>query len=683
MAGMAGIMGAMGITCSNTCNYARDGECDDGGPGAEFSSCSVGSDCVDCGPREVVSPPYNGYGPVPPPSTYGPVPPPYEDPLAASFGRRLTTSSSGISDAASEGPLAITIGTYDATNPGQYGATFQFFARDRDGQPIVSDSFLGQKRAFVPQVIAPTFSSGRELISRGWASVTVDYIGDKRWNSQSHTYDLVLPTEMHDRARDGLYEVTVSLSRTGVQTVQLYGPKDSYDSETDWFNTFAGSVSGLVPFPWNVTYNGTCPAGQVPSSGVGVSATSGYGGDECGCDRGSSSTTSADETSNACVACLVDTVKPYVSSRIAGDLCRACSWMTDDTNRQLTRGTGTTSWSECGCLAGFYMSAQPENSTSSSLQQRCPDAADPDAWHAIFASDYTRLEPQATECGCSAGGCPDTKHLQCVEQRCRKQAFDQLTQWRGHLPSEYASVYPWQKSVITHQMEPCLACNVTQACPAFTALESIKPVAGYWRKTNFSSKVYHCLGSGSKCNGTNGIAEFEYAIDEDFNRKLVERMDGSQLGHCNISTSDTNATRNLTTAEFFRCFNSQYASPWCSLGHEGPLCEVCQAQWYANNVGQCLPCGGSSGEFFTYVLPFTLVFAAIAILVTCFISFCLYKACYPERVRHHLPPPCSAILCFFPARTRQLAYSLASCRRSCTVLDSQRSSVRSSSSLPE
>ncbi len=37
--------------CSNTCQYANDGECDDGGPGAEYNACAFGSDCGDCGVR--------------------------------------------------------------------------------------------------------------------------------------------------------------------------------------------------------------------------------------------------------------------------------------------------------------------------------------------------------------------------------------------------------------------------------------------------------------------------------------------------------------------------------------------------------------------------------------------------------------------------------------------------------
>ncbi len=37
--------------CSNTCAFANDGDCDDGGPGSDFSLCGFGTDCADCGPR--------------------------------------------------------------------------------------------------------------------------------------------------------------------------------------------------------------------------------------------------------------------------------------------------------------------------------------------------------------------------------------------------------------------------------------------------------------------------------------------------------------------------------------------------------------------------------------------------------------------------------------------------------
>ena len=40
-----------GVLCTDTCRYAGDGACDDGGPGASYSLCELGTDCGDCGPR--------------------------------------------------------------------------------------------------------------------------------------------------------------------------------------------------------------------------------------------------------------------------------------------------------------------------------------------------------------------------------------------------------------------------------------------------------------------------------------------------------------------------------------------------------------------------------------------------------------------------------------------------------
>ena len=37
--------------CSEGCGWSSDNDCDDGGPGAEYSLCSLGSDCQDCGSR--------------------------------------------------------------------------------------------------------------------------------------------------------------------------------------------------------------------------------------------------------------------------------------------------------------------------------------------------------------------------------------------------------------------------------------------------------------------------------------------------------------------------------------------------------------------------------------------------------------------------------------------------------
>lgn len=42
------------IDCQNTCVFAKDGECDDGGPGSTSELCSLGMDCADCGERIII-----------------------------------------------------------------------------------------------------------------------------------------------------------------------------------------------------------------------------------------------------------------------------------------------------------------------------------------------------------------------------------------------------------------------------------------------------------------------------------------------------------------------------------------------------------------------------------------------------------------------------------------------------
>ena len=66
LAVLLGLLGSADAQCTNTCSYASDIDCDDGGPGAEFyNMCSLGTDCDDCGPRDSTS----STPPSPPPAT--------------------------------------------------------------------------------------------------------------------------------------------------------------------------------------------------------------------------------------------------------------------------------------------------------------------------------------------------------------------------------------------------------------------------------------------------------------------------------------------------------------------------------------------------------------------------------------------------------------------------------------
>ena len=64
--------------CTNTCPTAGYGACSDGGPGAEWSNCGLGTNCLDCGPRLIrpPPPPLPARPPSPAPLRPPPSPPP-------------------------------------------------------------------------------------------------------------------------------------------------------------------------------------------------------------------------------------------------------------------------------------------------------------------------------------------------------------------------------------------------------------------------------------------------------------------------------------------------------------------------------------------------------------------------------------------------------------------------------
>ena len=53
------------FVCSNTCRYANDNDCDDGGPGAEYAICDFATDCADCQRQQ-----YQTFPPPSPPTPF-------------------------------------------------------------------------------------------------------------------------------------------------------------------------------------------------------------------------------------------------------------------------------------------------------------------------------------------------------------------------------------------------------------------------------------------------------------------------------------------------------------------------------------------------------------------------------------------------------------------------------------
>jgi|GEM_PF-2561296 len=49
---LASLSSCVKNVCDNSCAYAYDGTCDDGGSGSSWSVCDCGTDCYDCGDRK-------------------------------------------------------------------------------------------------------------------------------------------------------------------------------------------------------------------------------------------------------------------------------------------------------------------------------------------------------------------------------------------------------------------------------------------------------------------------------------------------------------------------------------------------------------------------------------------------------------------------------------------------------
>jgi hypothetical protein len=43
------------VFCENTCTFANDSICDDGGPGSLSNYCGFATDCEDCGERTIIT----------------------------------------------------------------------------------------------------------------------------------------------------------------------------------------------------------------------------------------------------------------------------------------------------------------------------------------------------------------------------------------------------------------------------------------------------------------------------------------------------------------------------------------------------------------------------------------------------------------------------------------------------
>ena len=158
-------------SCSETCSYSQDFDCDDGGSGSEYEICAVGSDCIDCGVRGTC--PDNH---VPPSAT---TPPLFSSPPPSP----LLPPSDVYTQAASTcetGGMAST--TFDVLPQAGYRVGFASLRiemrGDLDGTSELADIFVNEAETSITCTTAALCSIDYDTCADG-LDVTADVLGGR------------------------------------------------------------------------------------------------------------------------------------------------------------------------------------------------------------------------------------------------------------------------------------------------------------------------------------------------------------------------------------------------------------------------------------------------------------------------------------------------------------------------
>ena len=80
--------------CSETCGVSGNGLCEDGGPDSIYEDCGLGTDCIDCGTRDLASP--GTHEDVSPPAAPQALSPPLAPPLIAGCTETCGHTNNGL-----------------------------------------------------------------------------------------------------------------------------------------------------------------------------------------------------------------------------------------------------------------------------------------------------------------------------------------------------------------------------------------------------------------------------------------------------------------------------------------------------------------------------------------------------------------------------------------------------------
>ena len=580
--------------CCETCQYASDGYCDDGGSGSEYSDCSLGSDCTDCGSRsvghtdehgfvyqsiggmrcycqgahpscagsrggsfclgmnggEACAPQGRGY--------WGSSCPPAPPSPPAAGRRRLTEVDAEDSEGGGGEPNnehgsggggggQSTIAVLPPRGPPSLPPLpsapppVEDLGYREVGSPF-SFRFVGRDSDGLP-VVSESFDTrtragdlAAEVFNEAsgtLARANIMYVGNKRWDAAAVEY---VAEANPTREAAGEFEVTATLQRIGVHEVRLKRARS-----TDYF-------------PWRVNVIGTCRTGLVPNEN-----------NFCECDRGSSPIGSTEET---CTPCPLGQVK----TTMGNDRCMACAELTEtlaatgnhsvrarDDDRSWTATLGASSIDDCRCRQGTAL--QLSAIVNSTLPMNGYARA-----HAQSGRMYRAAEHLANTCPH-----PSSRHFyfrvadsQRDEQRVNE--YDGLPEhnYRGpcceeaHIRTNRTWTWPRNRSWNVWEMaegyDPAL-CTVAalQRCLVASCLD------------RFIASMEHA-GAGRKCER----CELTEGFSCETPGSAVERL-SIQPGFWRVNAMSTVVTQCPLAGA---CNGT--ADSHCRDGHRGIYCDACQ-----------------------------------------------------------------------------------------------------------
>lgn len=172
--------GPASCACLDTCDWARDGECDDGGPGAMYSGCGLGTDCYDCGPsnRSKLS---SGGTCADPGRTRGPTPYPTHLPTRGPTAAPTQTANATLAEADTGASSArdnrYIVVTSVLASSAVIGVGIVLFCRYRRREKRRAQDVIDDEIYLYDHGIVPGDEDGDDGTLRDWTKGDADIVG--------------------------------------------------------------------------------------------------------------------------------------------------------------------------------------------------------------------------------------------------------------------------------------------------------------------------------------------------------------------------------------------------------------------------------------------------------------------------------------------------------------------------